>query len=92
MSNILKILRTVFGIFMVIVYLGMSALLILNYFGWSETTGWKTARWAMAIVFGAYGLYRCYRQIKGTDYYDHRRVRDEEQYSSYSKTENDESN
>ena len=61
--------RVAFGIFMVIVYLGMAYLLAVNFFDWSNTPLWRTVRWAMAAIFGLYGLWRCYRQITGIDYY-----------------------
>ena len=47
----------------------LAYLLIMNYFGWDDTLQWKIIRWGMAIILGCYGLYRCYRQITGTDYY-----------------------
>ena len=69
MNNVVRYLRLFFGMFMVVVYLGMAYLLIMNYFGWADTLQCKIIRWGMAIILGAYGLYRCYRQISGTDYY-----------------------
>ncbi len=59
----------VFGVFMICVYLGMAYLLAINFFDWTNSRGWTIVRWAMAVVFAAYGFYRCYRQIKGIDYY-----------------------
>lgn len=66
---ITKTLRLIFGIFMILLYLGMSYLLIINYFDWSETSLWNTARYGMAVIFGVYGIYRAYRQFTGVDYY-----------------------
>lgn len=72
-NTITKVLRVIFGVFMIAVYLGMAALMAFNYFDWSNTMLWKCVRWGMAAVFAAYGFYRCYRQIKGIDYYRHPR-------------------
>lgn len=64
-----KTLRLIFGIFMIVIYLGMAYLLIVNFFDWSTTTLWNTIRYGMAAIFGAYGIYRAYRQVTGIDYY-----------------------
>lgn len=69
MNNVVRYLRLFFGLFMVVVYLGMAYLLIMNYFGWEDTLQWNIIRWGMAAILGCYGLYRCYRQIAGIDYY-----------------------
>ncbi|MBP3737707.1 MAG: hypothetical protein J6I72_01485 [Muribaculaceae bacterium] len=68
-SGITRILRMFFGIFMVIVYLGMAYLLAVNFFDWTTTPLWNTLRWGMAVIIGLYGFFRCYRQITGMDYY-----------------------
>lgn len=62
-------LRLFFGVFMICVYLGMAVLMAINFFGWGLTPLWTLARWGMAIVFAAYGIYRGYRQFAGIDYY-----------------------
>ena len=72
-------LKMFFGIFMVFVYLGMAALMVINYFGFP-----RYLSWFFAAVFAVYGLYRGYREIKGEHTYGMRRDNDEEQYSSYS--------
>ena len=41
----------------------------MNYFGWAETPTWNLGRYSMAAVLALYGIYRCYRQVKGIDYY-----------------------
>ncbi len=64
-----KTVRVFFGVFMICVYLGMAYLLATNFFDWNHTAVWDTVRWVLAVVFGAYGFYRCYRQVKGIDYY-----------------------
>lgn len=68
-----QVIRTFFGVFMVCVYLGMATLMAINFFDWSNVLVWKCARWAMAVVFASYGVYRGYRQFKGIDYYHHER-------------------
>lgn len=75
-SGIMKAVRIFFGIFMIFVYLGMAYLLLINFFDWSSEPMWTYIRYAFAIVLALYGLYRCYRQIKGIDYY---RLRDMEE-------------
>lgn len=59
------ILRMVFGIFMVIVYVGMGVLLLINFFDWSGDWAWT--RYVVGVVLVIYGLWRAYRQIKGID-------------------------
>ena len=71
-SGITRILRMFFGIFMVIVYLGMAYLLAVNFFDWTTTPLWNALRWGMAVIIGLYGVFRCYRQITGMDYYRNR--------------------
>lgn len=67
-SLIFKIVRIFFGVFMILVYLGMAYLLYTNFFNWT-TEPWLTLRYIFAAILAVYGLYRCYRQIKGIDYY-----------------------
>lgn len=67
-SLIFKIVRIFFGVFMILVYFGMAYLLYTNFFDWT-TEPWLTSRYFFAAILAAYGVYRCYRQIKGTDYY-----------------------
>ena len=71
-SFIFKAIRIFFGIFMIFVYFGMAYLLYINFFNWTSEP-WLTLRYIFAAVLALYGLYRCYRQIKGIDYY---RLRD----------------
>ena len=58
--------RTIFGIFMIIIYVGMGVLLLINYFKW-ESGPWEWLRWAGGILFIVYGFWRAYRQFKGID-------------------------
>lgn len=71
-----KTLRLIFGIFMIIIYLGMAYLLIVNFFEWSTTLTWNIIRYGMAAIFGLYGIYRAYRQVTGIDYYRNRQFDD----------------
>lgn len=75
-NNIFRTLRVFFGLFMVIVYLGMAYLMFINFFDWNTSLTWF--RYVLAVVFMLYGVYRCYRQITGVDYYRIRRDDDEE--------------
>jgi len=63
-----KAIRVFFGVFMILVYFGMAYLLFINFFNWISEP-WLTLRFVFGTVFAIYGVYRCYRQIKGTDYY-----------------------
>lgn len=73
-----------FGIFMVLVYLGMAALMAINFFDWSTTPLWNAVRWFFAALFAAYGIYRGYREIKGEHTYGMRiQDNDDEEYSTY---------
>lgn len=78
-----------FGIFMVLVYLGMAVLMAINYFGLSTTGPWSVMRWVFAAVLAVYGLYRAYRLIKGEHTYGMRIYdqSDEDAYTTYSKSQ-----
>lgn len=67
-SMIFKLLRIFFGVFMILIYLGMAYLLFINFFDWN-TEPWLSLRYIFAAILAIYGVYRCYRQVKGTDYY-----------------------
>lgn len=78
-------LKLFFGIFMVLVYLGMAALMAINYFEFSNTPLWTAVRWLFAVVFALYGIYRGYRELTGEHSYG-MRVQDEDdenEYTSY---------
>ena len=68
-SRIVGMLRLVFGIFMLCVYLGMAYLLASNFFEWSTAPTWQLMRWALVVILALYGVYRGYRLIKGSDFY-----------------------
>ncbi len=73
-----------FGVFMVLVYLGVAVLMAINFFDWSNTPLWNAVRWFFVVLFAAYGIYRGYREVKGEHTYG-MRVQDdqEEEYSTY---------
>lgn len=78
-SGLTQGLKIGFSIFMVLFYLGVAAMLVLNIFDLP-----KYLSWFFAVVFGAYGIYRGYRELKGEHTYGMRRQDDdEEQYMSY---------
>jgi len=80
-------MKMVFGIFMVLVYLGMAGLLAVNFFDWSLTPLWNAVRWFFVVIFAAYGIYRGYRELKGEHTYGMRVYddNDQEKYSTYDK-------
>lgn len=60
-----QIMRNVFGIFMIIIYVGMGVLLFINFFRWDASFNW--VRWVGGSLFILYGIWRAYRQFKGID-------------------------
>lgn len=61
-----SVMRTIFGIIMIIVYVGMGVLLLLNYFQWSPGL-MQVLRWVGGVVFILYGIWRAIRQFRGYD-------------------------
>ncbi|MCM1337264.1 MAG: hypothetical protein NC187_01090 [Candidatus Amulumruptor caecigallinarius] len=59
-------LRTVLGIIMIIIYVGMGVLFLCNFFPWLSGS-WAWLRWVGGILFIVYGLWRAYRQFSGID-------------------------
>lgn len=60
-----RIMRGIFGVIMIIVYVGMGVLLLINYFNWDGN--WSWTRYVVGVVLIIYGLWRAYRQVKGID-------------------------
>ncbi len=60
-----NIMRAIFGIIMIIIYVGMGVLLLINFFNWGGDWAWT--RYVVGIVLIIYGLWRAYRQVKGID-------------------------
>ncbi len=63
--NLNTVMRAVFGIIMIIVYVGMGVLLLINYFNWGGDWAWT--RYVVGVMLIIYGIYRAWRQIKGVD-------------------------
>lgn len=64
-ADVPQIMRNIFGIIMIVVYVGMGILLFINYFGFDEAFTW--VRYVGGVLFILYGIWRAYRQIKGID-------------------------
>ncbi len=65
-TQIPSTMRVVFGIIMIIIYVGMGILLLINFFGWhGELLTWL--RWGGGILFIIYGIWRAIRQFWGID-------------------------
>ncbi len=60
-----QMMRNIFGIIMIIVYLGMGVLLFMNFFEFKGN--WGVLRWIGGSMFIVYGIWRAYRQFKGID-------------------------
>ncbi len=65
-DNTPKIARMIFGIFMIIIYVGMGILLLVNFFGW-ENGSWEWLRWTGGVLLILSGIWRAYRQFAGID-------------------------
>ncbi len=66
-SDSTRIMRIIFAIFMVIVYIGMGILLILpsDFFGFGEQYAW--IRISVGVMLMVYGVWRAYRAYAGLD-------------------------
>ena len=60
-------MRVIFGIIMIIVYVGMGVLLLINFFDWNDTTAFNWLRWIGGGLLIAYGVWRGIRQFWGID-------------------------
>ncbi len=60
-----NIMKGVFGIIMIIVYVGMGVLLLINFFNWGGDWAWT--RYVVGCVLIVYGFWRAYRYVKGID-------------------------
>ena len=61
-----SVMRTVFGIFMIVRYVGMGVLFLIDFFNW-ETAPWGWLRWVAGFGLIIYGIWRAYRQFAGID-------------------------
>ncbi len=59
------VMRTIFGIIMIVIYVGMGVLLLINYFNWGGDWAWT--RYVVGVVLIIYGFWRAYRQVSGID-------------------------
>ncbi len=59
------LMRNIFGIFMIVVYVGMGVLLFINFFRFDASMAWL--RYVGGVMFILYGIWRGYRQAKGID-------------------------
>ena len=60
-----QVMSTIFGIIMIIIYVGMGVLLLINFFNWNSDWAWT--RYIVGVVLVIYGLWRAYRQVIGID-------------------------
>lgn len=58
-------MRAIFGVIMIIIYVGMGILLLINFFNWSGD--WEWTRYGIGVLLIVYGFWRAYRQVKGID-------------------------
>ena len=56
-------MQTLFGLIMVIVYIGMGVLFFIGFFA-PLYGSWTWIRWAAGALFTVYGIWRAYRQFK----------------------------
>lgn len=64
-SKTQNIVRSIFGIVMILIYVGMGVLLLINFFNWESDWAWT--RYVVGVVLIIYGFWRAYRQYKGID-------------------------
>ncbi len=64
-SKTQTIVRTIFGIIMILIYVGMGVLLLINFFNWDADWAWT--RYIVGPMLIIYGIWRAYRQYKGID-------------------------
>lgn len=56
-----RTMKIVFGIFMILIYIGMGVLLLTGFFDAVITYSW--IRIVLAVAFIIYGIWRAYRQF-----------------------------
>lgn len=61
-----KAMRNIFGIIMIIVYIGMGVLFFTGFFA-PLYGSWTWLRWVAGSIFVVYGIWRAYRQFAGVD-------------------------
>ena len=60
-----RIMRSIFGIIMIVIYVGMGVLLLINYFNWGGDWAWT--RYVVGVALIISGFWRAYRQVSGID-------------------------
>lgn len=65
-SNMPRLMRNIFGVIMIIIYVSMGVLFLMGAFPWLSGS-WEWLRWAGGALFIVYGIWRAYRQFKGID-------------------------
>lgn len=64
-----QVMRNIFAVIMIIVYVGIGVLLLWNP-DWCKIItdpSWNLLRWIGGPILILYGLFRAWRQIKGVD-------------------------
>lgn len=59
-------MRNIFGVIMIIVYVGVGVLFLTGFFN-SIVGTWTWLRWVAGILLVVYGIWRGYRQFAGID-------------------------
>lgn len=59
-------MRTIFGIIMILVYLGVGVLFLVGFFD-PLFGGMPWVKWVLGILLVIYGIWRGYRQFAGLD-------------------------
>lgn len=62
-ADVPQIMRNIFGVFMILIYVGMGVALFLNLFQFDPRFDW--VRYVGGTLFIIYGFWRGYRQVKG---------------------------
>lgn len=62
-ADVPQIMRNIFGVFMILIYVGMGVALFFNAFQFAPQFSW--VRYVGGTLFIIYGFWRAYRQVKG---------------------------
>lgn len=62
-----SLMQYLFGIFMIVVYVGMGVLLLIGFFGEPTNMLWKVCNYAVGVILIIYGIWRAIRLIFGLD-------------------------
>lgn len=64
-TDVPQVMRNIFGIFMILVYVGVGIAMFFNVFQFKES--FNTVRYIGGVMLILYGFWRGYRQFKGMD-------------------------